>query len=447
MRQKLLIITLIISTIVIISGCQKEVRTNDINTSEQIQKKPFDLQNVEASALQYRALVEKSLKQTEIKLQAVKQTIEKLKSERSQMHGNSDLMTTPKKAVIHVPADYPTLQEAVDGAAQNSKILVTGSISDLGDVLIDVPDLTILGDDNSATINGNMLMITAANITIKNLNINMAVVISGTSNAKFISNNISAPNSTGAIGPFLSMNSNSDTIRNCHADGIYQGGSYEYGFYLDGLSNNNEIIGCIAENTSNTESSSAFRIDGANNLIKNCSASNFTRGFSSFGGYSKNNQFIGCVANNSNNDAGFVFFLPDESNLILKNCTANNNITDGFFIDGGFCNVSNCTANANGSLGILVILNDFIVEKNAFKNNGYAGIYIYGDNTYGLVSGTIQKNTVESNAAFGIYLKGVINSAMTKNASTSNPACDFNQTNCSGNTLTGNTFGTSCTGL
>ncbi|MEP7318372.1 MAG: right-handed parallel beta-helix repeat-containing protein [Panacibacter sp.] len=447
MRQKLLLITLIISTIVIISSCQKEVKTNDINTSEQVQKRPFDLQDVESSALQYRAMVEKSLKQTDIKLQAVTKTIEKLKSERSQMHGNSDLMAKPKKGVIHVPADYSTLQEAVDSATQNCKILVTGSVSDLGDVLIDVPDLTILGDGNSATINGNILMITAANITIKNLTINMAVVISGTSNAKLINNNLSAANSVGAISPFLSMNSNNNTIMNCHADGIYQGGSYEYGFYLDSLSNNNEINGCIAENTSNSMSSSAFRIDGANNFIKNCSTSNFTRGFSSFGGYSKNNQYIGCVANNSNGDAGFVFFLPDESNLILKNCTANNNITDGFFIDGGSCNVSNCTANANGSLGILVILNDFIVEKNTFSNNGYAGIYIYGDNTYGLVSGTIQKNTIESNFAFGIYLTGVINSAITKNASTNNPVCDFNQTNCSGNILTGNTFGTSCTGL
>jgi hypothetical protein len=39
------------------------------------------------------------------------------------------------------------------------------------------------------------------------------------------------------------------------------------------------------------------------------------------------------------------------------------------------------------------------------------------------------------------------NSTITRNKSKNNTVCDFNQKDCSGNILTGNQFGTSCTGL
>ncbi len=422
MQKLLLNLAIVILTVSLISSCQKEIINADVHAPEMAQKERTSLKDVKANALQYLALAEKSQQQTDAKLQVLKQKIEKLKAERSRRFGNEGLTPRAGAGVIRVPEDYPSLQEAIDNSQPGGKIHIKGAVSEPGDVLVDVAGLTIQGTGASPTITGSTLLITAEDITVQNLKINMAVVISGTIGAKFMNNNLSATNSVGAVGPFLLINSSNNTIKNCTVNGAYAGGTHEYGLYLDNLSNHNEIENCLSKNTygnlDGSNSSSAFRIDGADNSLKNCTASNFTRGFSSFGSDGKNNQFIGCVANNSTNDSGFVFFLPDDSNLQFKNCTANSNV-NGFFIFGGSCKVENCTANSNLSLGTLIIFTDVLVEKSTFNNNGGLGIYLFGVN----------------------------NSLISKNKATNNTFCDFNQTNCSGNTVTNNGFGTSCTGL
>ena len=420
MKKLLIILALTILTISIISSCQKENMNVDANALEIVQKELKSPEDIMAKALQYRDLVEKNQQKTDAELQILKQKIEKLKAEWSRRFGNQGVTTRSENGVIRVPEDYPTLQLAVDNSQPGGKIHIKGTVAEPSDVLVNVADLTIEGTGASPTITGSTLMITAAGITVQNLNINMAMTISGTTNAKVMNSNISATNNAGAIGVLLVINSSNNTMKNCTIDGAYEGGSYEYGFYLNNLSNHNDVENCLSKNTygSNGSSSSAFRIDGADNSIKNCTALNFTRGFSSFTNKCKNNKFTGCVANNSINDAGFVFFLPVQSNLTLENCTANNNI-DGFFIFGGSGKVSNCTANSNTSLGALIIFTDVLVEKSTFNNNGQLGIYLFSVN----------------------------NSLFSKNKAANNPICDFNQTNCSGNTLTDNNFGTSCTGL
>ncbi len=421
MQKLLLNLAIIILTVSLISSCQKEIINSDAHAQEMAQKER-SLEAIKANALQYQTLAEKSQQRTDAKLQVTKQKIEKLKAERSRRFSNPGITLRAGAGVIRVPEDYPTLQEAVDNSQPGGKIHIKGAVSEPGDVLVDVAGLTIQGTGASPTITGSTLLITAEDITVQNLKINMAVVISGTIGAKFMNNNLSATNSVGAVGPFLLINSSNNTIKNCTVNGAYAGGTHEYGLYLDNLSNHNEIENCLSKNTygnlDGSNSSSAFRIDGADNSLKNCTASNFTRGFSSFGSDCKNNQFIGCVANNSTNDSGFVFFLPDDSNLQFKNCTANSNV-NGFFIFGGSCKVSNCTANSNLSLGSLIIFTDVLLEKSTFNNN----------------------------EGLGIYLFGVNDALISKNNATNNPICDFNQTNCSGNTVTNNGFGTSCTGL
>lgn len=421
MQKLLLNLAIIILTVSLISSCQKEIINSDAHAQEMAQKER-SLEAIKANALQYQTLAEKSQQRTDAKLQVTKQKIEKLKAERSRRFNNPGITLRAGAGVIRVPEDYPTLQEAVDNSQPGGKIHIKGAVSEPGDVLVDVAGLTIQGTGASPTITGSTLLITAEDITVQNLKINMAVVISGTIGAKFMNNNLSATNSVGAVGPFLLINSSNNTIKNCTVNGAYAGGTHEYGLYLDNLSNHNEIENCLSKNTygnlDGSNSSSAFRIDGADNSLKNCTASNFTRGFSSFGSDGKNNQFIGCVANNSTNDSGFVFFLPDDSNLLFKNCTANNSV-NGFFIFGGSCKVENCTANSNLSLGTLIIFTDVLLEKSTFNNN----------------------------EGLGIYLFGVNDALISKNNATNNPICDFNQTNCSGNTVTNNGFGTSCTGL
>ena len=421
MQKLLLNLAIVILTVSMISSCQKEIFNVDAHAPEMTQKEGKRLEYVKADALQYKALAAKRQQQTDAKLLVLKQKTEKLKAERSRRFGNEGIMRRAGNGVIRVPEDYPTLQEAVDNSQPGGKIHIKGAVSEPGDVVVDVAGLTIQGTGAAPTIAGGTLLIIAEDITVQNLNINMAVVISGTTDVKFMNNNLSATNSVGAVGPLLLINSSNNAIKNCTTNGAYAGGSHEYGFYLDNLSNHNEIENCLSKNTYgflNGSNSSAFRIDGAENSIKNCTASNFTRGFSSFGSDGKNNQFIGCLANNSTDDSGFVFFLPDDSNLLFKNCTANNNV-NGFFIFGGSCKVSNCNANSNLSLGALIIFTDVLVEKSTFNNNGGLGIYLFGVN----------------------------DALISKNKATNNPICDFNQTNCSGNTVSNNDFGTSCTGL
>lgn len=420
MKKLCVNLALAILTIGIISSCQKEKMNVDANAPAMALKDLNYLEDITANPSKYEAVIEKNQKKMDADLQVLKLKIEKLKEERIQPIDYQDVTLRSGNSPIRVPQDYPSLQEAVNHSQPGGKIFIQGTVAEPGDVLVSVSGLTIQGQGSSPTISGSTLVITATGVTVQNLNVNMATVISGTTNTTLMNSTFSATNNVGTIGVLLFMNSSSNSIKNCTVDGAYSGGSYGFGLYLDNSSNYNTIENCTSKNTygpNNESTSAAFGIDGADNSIKNCTALNFTRGFSSFSNESINNQFKGCVANNSINDAGFVFF-PAQSNLTIENCTANNCSSDGFFIFGGSGVVSNCIANSN-SVGIVIVFTDVLLEKGNYNNNGQVGIYLFSVN----------------------------NAAIKKNKSTGNPVCDFNQTLCSGNTITGNTFGTNCTGL
>jgi parallel beta-helix repeat protein len=403
--------------LLVIASCQKEI----ITTPEKAQTELKSLEDITAIASQYSDFAKKNQQKVDAELLILTKEIENLKAQRSQRFLNNGKSARLANTVINVPNDYPTLQLAVDNSQPGGKIFIKGTVSEPADVLVDVPELTIQGQGSLPTINGTKIMITASGVTVQNLKVNMAMIISGTTDAEVMNCNISATNNTAAIPVLLLLNSSNNSIKNCTIDGAYAGGSYEFGLFMDKLSNKNTVKNCIAKNTFGSlgiSESSAFRIDGADNSITNCTALNFSRGFSSFGNACINNQFRGCVANNSINDSGFVFILPTQSNLNLENCTANGSV-NGFFILGGSSTVSKCTANTNQRLGALIINTSVLIEKSTFNNNGGLGIYLFGVN----------------------------NNVITKNKAINNSICDFNQTNCTGNTITDNTFGTSCTGL
>jgi parallel beta-helix repeat protein len=453
MKKLILNLAFIILTISIISSCQKETMNVDANAPELAQADLNGMNDLAANALQYKALAEKNQEKTEAELHVLKLKIEALKAERAQRFGNQEVSSRSVNGIIRVPQDYPSLQLAVDNSQSGGKIFIQGTVSEPGDVLVDVPGLTIQGQGSSPTINGSTLVITAADTKVQNLTVNMATVISGTSGTKLMNSTFSATNNTGAMGPLVVLNSSNNSIKNCTIDGAYEGGSHEFGLFMDYLSNQNEVENCTSKNTFgvvNQRYSAAFAIDGANNQIHNCTALNFTRGFSSIGNSSNNNQFKGCVANGSVNDAGFVF-LSVGNNLQLEHCIANNNASIGFFIDGGVIEATECTANSNNFAGIYLQFGSFNIKESSTLNNNKFGMLIvdYNPNTGEFFNhtGTLEKNTTESNGWLGIYLLGLNNSYIIDNTSTGNPVCDFNQTLCSGNTVSGNNFGTSCTNL
>jgi len=421
MKKLCVNLALAILTIGIISSCQKEKMNVDANAPAMAQADLKGMNDLTANVLQYKALVEKNKEKTEAELAILKQKIEKLKADQSQLD-NQEVTPRSGNSPIRVPQDYPSLQEAVNHSQSGGKIFIQGTVAEPGDVLVNVSGLTIQGQGSSPTINGSTLVITAADTKVQNLRVNMATVISGTSSTKLMNSTFSATNNVGALAPLVLINSSSNEIQNCTVDGAYAGGTHEFGLYMDNLSNHNEIQNCTSKNTFGIigqSVSAAFVIDGADNSLQNCTAMNFTRGFSSSGNDNINNQFEGCVANGSTNDAGFVFFMPDQSNLKMENCTANNNVSLGYLIYGGSGTVSKCTGNSNSGTGIAIVFTDVLLEKGNYNNNGQVGIYLFSVN----------------------------NATIKKNKATGNLVCDFNQTSCSGNTITGNTFGTSCTGL
>jgi|GEM_PF-5185145 len=451
MKKLCVNLALAILTIGIISSCQKEKMNMDVNAPAMAQADLKGMNDLTANALQYKALVEKNQEKTEAELAILNQKIEKLKADQSQVD-NQEVTIRSGNSPIRVPQDYPSLQEAVNHSQSGGKIFIQGTVAEPGDVLVNVSGLTIQGQGSSPTINGSTLVITAQDIKVQNLRVNMATVISGTSGTKLMNSTFSATNNVGALAPLVLMNSSSNEIKNCTVDGAYAGGTYQVGLLVDNLSNHNEIENCTAKNTNGSfgQSASAFVIDGAENSIKIAPALNFIRGFSSFSDDSKNNEFSNCVANNGN-DAGFVFLVPNGNHFTLENCTANNNTAGGIFIIGGFGTISKCTANSNSGHGVFLLFGDFQIEKSTFKYNNSTGIVIVDINPqtgeFFNHTGTLEKNTTDSNVLVGIYLLGLNNSVIEKNKSTGNPVCDFNQTLCSGNTVSGNNFGTSCTDL
>ncbi|CAN5540667.1 hypothetical protein BH10BAC3_BH10BAC3_14450 [soil metagenome] len=486
-------------SILTFTSCQKEIKSLDKNPLQSVQKET-NATGLKTNAINYRASVEKTFPLVFAKRKTAMQNIENLTLERMNYLRRPEVMSSvnsSKKSVIHVPQDYSTLQAAVDNSIDGGKIIVDGTVLQSGNVMVDVPNLTIQGegeeDEESSTINdnsntGDNLVVTVPGVTIKNLKLlDIGIVVNSTTSAKLM--NLNARNSNplilSVIGLFGSTNS---VIKNCvitysilGADGVTG-----IGVFLDDFSNNNEVVNCKVSNTQFT----AFDIEGSDNSINNCEAVDFYRGFISFDGVSTGNVFTGCVANHSYADAGFVFlnFSPNNTTVTLKNCTANDNIfasivdfggsviisncttssitrnifgpnpvglgilVIGGFQTGEFATVSNCTANSNGGGGIGIVNINFEVTNNTCNNSlgveQANGIVLFNDS--GLpMSGTVKGNTTDFNAnnSIGINLIGVTNSSIINNRSMNNGVCDFNQTNCSGNTLTNNKFGSSCTGL
>ncbi len=488
-------------SILAFTSCKKEIKSPDNNPLQSVQKGANIMTGLKANAINYRASVEKTYPLVLTSRKAAMQNIEKITLERKQYLNKPEVMSSAisrKKSVIHVPGDYSTLQAAVDNSMDGGKIIVDGTVLQSGNVMVDVPNLTIQGegedDEESSTVNdnsnaGDNLVVTVPGVTIKNLKLlDIGVVINSANGEKLM--NLNAINSNPGISSVIALfGSNNNVVRNCKISYsiLGSGGVTGIGIFLDDFSNNNEVANCKVSNTQFT----AFGIEGSNNRINNCEAVNFSRGFISFDGVSTGNVFTGCVANHSSSDAGFVFlnFSPNNTTVTLKNCTANDNVAFtsilslggsaiisnctanssvrniagntpqgivalGGFQTGEFATVSNCTANSNANGGIGIINMNFQVTNNTCNKNlaldptQGAILALISDN--GLpMSGTVKGNTTDFNAnnAIGLFLAGITNSSIINNESKNNAVCDFNQTNCSGNTLTNNKFGSICTGL
>ncbi len=161
------------------TSCKKEIKSPDNNPLQPVQKEANGTAGLKAKTINYRASSEKGHQLLLNNQETVKQKIKKLTLERSQYlnkPGVLSAMNAGRKSVIHVPEDYPSLQAAIDNSGDGGKIIVQGTILQSGDVMVDIPNLTIQGggegDDESATINDNSsirdnLVVTAPGVTVK----------------------------------------------------------------------------------------------------------------------------------------------------------------------------------------------------------------------------------------------------------------------------------------
>ena len=173
--------------------------------------------------------------------------------------------------VIYVPKDYPTLQAAVDNAPAGGRIIVCGTVAQSGSVLINTANLTIEGQEESATLKDSNdslstdnLVITASGVTVRDLklldigaNANDPATCVTLAHDKVINNNLSNPSI------ITLTNSSRNKITDCCLNGSGLNAAGQIGILLDSLSNHNEIADCSVDNTD----FAAYDITGSNNQV------------------------------------------------------------------------------------------------------------------------------------------------------------------------------------
>ena len=278
--------------------------------------------------------------------------------------------------VIHVPTDYPTIQEAINHATDGDTIFVYNETY-YEHVVID-KSLSLVGEDRHSTIidgggTGSVISVTANNVNINGFTIQNSGSTSSDSGIYVISsgNNISRNTITNNKNGIYLYYSNSNTVSD---NNIYS--NNWYGIYLY-YSNSNTVSD---NNIYSNYNDGIYLYYSNSNTVSDNSA------------YSNNNGiYLYCSSSNvifdnnvSNNDCGIWISQLSNSNVISGNNLPSNK--NGIYLYYSNNNViSGNDAYSNKDYGIYLQYsgNNIITNNNAYSNNLY-GIYLYyssNDNT------------------------------------------------------------------
>jgi len=270
--------------------------------------------------------------------------------------------------VIHVPTDYPTIQEAINHTNSGDTIFVyNGTYYE--HVVID-KSISLVGEDRHSTIidggrTGSVISVTANNVNI---------------NGFTIQNSGSNISDSGIYVVSSGNNISHNTIKN-NKNGIYL-------YY----SNNNTVSG---NNISSNNWYGIYLHHSSNNVISNNNIySNYNDGIYLY--YSSNNV----ISDNniySNNNGINLYYSGD--NMISDNNVSNNDC--GIWIcqlsSSNVISGNNVSSNKNG-IYLYYSNNNVISGNDAYSNKDY-GIYLQYSS-----SNVISNNNAYSNNLYGICL-------------------------------------------
>lgn len=304
-------------------------------------------------------------------------------------------------ATIRVPANYSTIQGAIDAAGNNDTIAVnSGTYHE--NIIIDKP-VILKGIDSG---NGQPIVDGQNGYAAFDITAN-CVTLQGfwTTDAVY--------------GIFIESQFNNVSL-NTVSDN-----SLESGIYIHDPNNN------VSLNTANNNKY-GIRLYSSNNTITGNNVSNNQYGIFISG--SSNNIVYGNTA--YNNSQGGIYSGDGSNNNNLSNNIVNNNI-GGIFISGSDNNISYNIANNDNSYGIYFYnSSNNSISWNIMEDNNY-GIDLYGNsnivshntansNQYGIClfsassNNNVLCNSISNNSKYGIFLSYSSNNNLSQNVANSN---------------------------
>lgn len=414
--------------ILLLSSCTNELITteNQSLSNQQLKQEVNYFDRYLARSSNLKSNNNSNIMTVDEELKLANQETSELLIMREKFRSNQKVELSARKnsTQINVPDDYPTLQEAIDNSQPNGKIVVKGNIEiteiylSVLAVVVDVPGLVIVGENN-ASISGGYILVTAENIEISNLKLNVELMIrDGGSGAKILNNSFSSsgiPNNWQGEIILLSSVSNciiKDNIINDDGGYLIRGINSLAGSNNNFISNtisggdntlahirlnytsNNLIKDCTLINGGVPLSGSAISIFSSNpntgNIITGCTISNINYyGINIFGGPQTNVQIVNCTIKGY---LGFGMLLDNVSQSIVKSCVVNNKDYDP---DETF-----------DSVGIQMAGNDNTIANCNSEYNNWGGIVLIG---YSSGNGSINKITdskANNNKDLGIFYIG-----------------------------------------
>ena len=334
---------------------------------------------------------------------------------------------TPKHKSILVdddgPADYSTIQAAVDNASSGDTIIVKPGIY-TENINITKNNLTIISqsgepEDTRVTANATNEAVfnlsNLNNISISGFRITGASSIGGCgiylTNSEYsnISNNIMDSNRRG----ICLENSRNNFIINNNASSNGATSSHNgEGIYLTGSDFNN-----ISNNNINSNRWGIYLFNSSNNILTNNTVSS-NGGTSSYGGtksgfalsYSSNNNSLynntassssnGGISSYGGTKSGFALSYSSNNNSLYNN-TASSNTGNGFILDVDSVNNSlfNNTVSSNTESGFVLFASNNSLRNNTVSNNSI-GIDLNSSSEYNIISG----NNIFENKFSGLYI-------------------------------------------